>query len=248
MALTSAQQLVYPGSREDLTLGREWSDGIIIDQLGKLFKKMEDGTPLTQQDQTTIKAITERFNWLSALAEVQGFGVEPSLFANGGTVINVEWIKYWSRQRGIDITQAALEAATHAESVIEGMRENLERLKEIANAKRYEPAEGEPSIFGGERNSPGTDWMLWYSSTKKVSIIEAHDVGKQIMDGLFSELPRTLVTDQTPDMWVTSKELEKAGVKHRALSFRWVIHVKYYRHLDWHETHADGMIMLHRSV
>ena len=247
MALTDAQQRVFGLKREELAKA-DWPDQYLLDTFVQmLITKLEAEGGLNDHHREIIKAFQDRYNWMAGLVSVNGLGIDPDLFSFGGIEINLEWIKWRSKQNAVDITVAAQEAVEKATQRIQHLQGRVEEMAAIAATKRYEPSENEPSIFGGERNSPGTDWLLWYSSTKKVSIIDAYEAGKQIMDGLFSELPRNFAGVKVPEMWVTSKELEKAGVKHRALSFRWVIATKYSRNLDWHETHADGIIMLHRS-
>lgn len=247
MALTDAQQRVFGLSREELPKA-EWTDQYLLDTFVQMligFIEKEDG--LVDHQRVLLKAFQDRFNWLSGLAEVNGYGPEPGLFVNGSTEINVNWIKYWARQRGVDITEAALQAVHFATTNIERMQLRIEELRVIAGSTRYEAAEDEPSIFGGERNSPGTDWMLWYSRRNEVSLIVAFEAGQKIMEQLMTELPRFVGGDtREPEMSVQSKELEKAGVKHRALSMNWVIYAKYYRELDWYETHSDGLILMRK--
>lgn len=247
MVLTDAQQRVFGLKREELTKA-EWPDQYLLDTFVEmLIGRLDAEGGMNDSQREIVKAFQDRYNWLAGLVSSNGLGITPDLLSFGGTQINLEWIKWWAERENIDITHAAQEAVVRARRVIAHLDIRVGEMEAIAATKRYEPSEDEPSIFGGERNSPGTDWLLWYSGSKKASIIDAYEAGKQIMDELFNELPRNFGSLAAPEMWVTSKKLEKAGVKHRALSFRWVIHTKYYRKLDWHETHADGMIMLRRS-
>lgn len=247
MVLTNAQQLVFGLKREELTKA-EWPDQYLLDTFVEmLIGRLDYEGGMNDNHREIVKAFQDRYNWLAGLVSSNGLGINPDLLSFGGTQINLEWIKWWAERESIDITHAAQEAVARARQVVTHLNNRIAEMETIASTKRYEPSEDEPSIFGGERNSPGTDWLLWYSGSKKVSIIDAYEAGKQIMDGLFNELPRTFVGIEVPEMWVMSKKLEKAGIKHRALSFRWVLVTKYIRNLDWHETHADGMIMLRRS-
>lgn len=244
MSLSEAQERLVDVSRGELKLAA-WSDATVIDQLNKVLGKFG----LEGEDATVIEAVLERFNWLAALAEVNGYGTVPMLFADGGSRINLDFVQWLAKSRNIDIVQAAKETIVFASQRFEFMAEKIDELRVIAATERYEPAVDEPSIFDGERASPGTDWMLWYSRYADVSLIAAHEAGQKVINQLLNELPRTINrAEGDPTMFVRSKELERAGVKHRALSLSWVIWAKYARDLDWYETHYDGLIMLRKST
>lgn len=191
--------------------------------------------------QTMADAISERFGFLAHLAESKGYGEDPTLFNLNGC-LNMGFIEYFAVCRNKDVTEVAQFMANSAESQIVHIQKQIAELREIAATTRYEPEEDEPSVFGLERLQPSVEWLFWYSHRFSASVTEANKKGKEILAALRVELPR--VKEYRGDHPSPLVQPMLAGVEAFALyavSFKYVIFVKYAEGITWEEAHGKGL-------
>lgn len=189
----------------------------------------------------TAAMIAERFGFLSQLADSKGYGEEPTLFSLNGA-LNMGYVEYFAELHNKDVTEVAQVLADNVERQIVHIQAQVAELREIAATKRYEPEEDEPSVFGLAPDQPSAEWLFWQSHRNSLSIGDAAKKGKEIMARLRIELPRVRTyRGDTPSPLV---EPTLGGVETfslYAVSFKYVIFLKYQEGITWEEAHHKGL-------
>lgn len=196
--------------------------------------------------QDTAAMISERFGFLSQVVNSKGYGEEPTLFNLNGC-LNMEYIEYFAAAHNKDVTEVAKVMASDVERQIAFIQEQVAELREIAATKRYEPEEDEPSVFGLAPGHPSAEWLFWQSHRNSLSISDAAKKGKEIMDALRVELPR--VRSYRGDSPSPLVEPTLGGVETFALyavSFKYVIFLKYNEGITWEEAHHKALQQITR--
>lgn len=185
--------------------------------------------------------IAERFGFLSQLADSKGYGEEPTLFNLGGA-LNMGYIEYFAELHNKDVTEVAKVMADDVEHRITRIQAQVAELREIAASERYEPEEDEPSVFGLAPDQPSAEWLFWQSHRNSLAISDAAKKGKEIMARLRVELPRVRTyrgDSPSPLVEPTLGGVETFSLY--AVSFKYVIFLKYQESITWEEAHHKAL-------